>query len=84
MTKTEIEVKLRDIFRLAVSNPSVQPEDITGDSNLNTDLGLTSIGLLYVVIAVEEFFDISFDDVSVGDFRTVNDVIDYIYRKKQQ
>ncbi len=83
MTKAEIEAKLRDIFKLAVNNPSVDVDSITGGSDLNTDLGLTSIGLLYVVIAVEEFFSISFDDVSFGDFKTVNDVIDYIYRKKQ-
>jgi len=82
MSKAEIELKLKDIFKLAVSNPEIVVDSITGDTNLNTDLGLTSIGVLYMVIAVEEFFAISFDDVSFGDFKTVNDVVEYIYGKK--
>ncbi|MBE7055851.1 MAG: acyl carrier protein [Ruminococcaceae bacterium] len=82
MSKAEIELKLKDIFKLAVSNPEIDVDSITGDTNLNTDLGLTSIGVLYMVIAVEEFFAISFDDVSFGDFKTVNDVVEYIYGKK--
>ena len=52
MTKTEIMEKLRDIFKLAVSDPQIDPENITLECNLTTDLGMTSMGLLYLVIAV--------------------------------
>lgn len=81
MTKAEIMTKLRDIFKLAVSDPQIDPENITLDSNLTTDLGMTSMGLLYLVIAVEESFDIRFDDVGLADFATVSDVVDYIEGK---
>ena len=47
-------------------------------SNLVTDLGLNSVGVLYVVIAIEEFFGIEFENVGFGDFKTIGDVIDYI------
>ena len=47
-------------------------------SNLVTDLGLNSVGVLYVVIAIEEFFGIEFENVGFGDFKTSGDVIDYI------
>ena len=73
--------KLRDIFKLAVSDPQIDPENITLDCNLTTDLGMTSMGLLYLVIAVEESFDIRFDDVGLADFATVSDVVDYIEGK---
>ncbi|MGN0374091.1 MAG: acyl carrier protein [Butyrivibrio sp.] len=82
MTRKEIEDKLREIFRLAVSNPSIAPEDITLEHGLTTDLEMTSMGLLYLVIAVEESFGIRFDDVGLADFVTVKDVVDYIYDKK--
>jgi acyl carrier protein len=81
MTKAEIMTKLRDIFKLAVSDPQIDPENITLDCNLTTDLGMTSMGLLYLVIAVEESFDIRFDDVGLADFATVSDVVDYIEGK---
>ncbi|MBR0436451.1 MAG: acyl carrier protein, partial [Clostridia bacterium] len=51
------------------------------DSDLSTDLGLSSVGMLYIVIAIEEMFYIRMDDVSFGDFRTVRDVVDYIEKK---
>lgn len=67
---------------MAVPDAKIDPEDITEDMNLLTDLGMSSINLLYMVIAMEEFFDIRFDDVSFGDFNNVGEVIDYIQKKK--
>ena len=42
------------------------------------------ITMLYIVIAVEEFFGVQFDDVGFGDFKLVKDVIDYIEKKLAQ
>lgn len=81
MSKAEIMEQLRDIFKLAVSDPQIDPENITMECNLTTDLGMTSMGLLYLVIAVEESFNIRFDDVGLADFTTVSDVIEYIEGK---
>jgi acyl carrier protein len=47
-------------------------------------LGLNSVGILYVVIAIEEFFNIRFGDVSFGDFQNVGDVLDYIEEQLQK
>ena len=44
-------------------------------------LGLSSVGVLYVVIGIEEMFGIRFDDVGFSDFETLRDVIDYIEKK---
>lgn len=79
LTRSEIIAKLKDIMEMACG---VQVE-ADESSNLTTDLGLNSVGLLYVVIAVEEFFGIRFDDVSFGDFQTVGDVVDYIEKKQK-
>lgn len=78
--RTEIAEKLRDILALALGN-SVDLSNCTEQSNLTTDLGLNSVGILYVVIAIEEFFSVQFDDVGFNDFQTVGDVIDYIEKK---
>lgn len=84
MTRTEITEKLHDILVMAMGEAAAPMlESCTEDSNLATDLGLNSVGMLYVVIAIEEFFSIQFDDVGFGDFKTVKDVIDYIERKAE-
>lgn len=83
-TRNEIREKLADVFKLAVNNESIDLSCLGDGSNLVTDLGLNSVGILYVVIAIEEFFAIRFDDVGAGDFKTVGDVIDYIEKKVNQ
>ena len=80
-TRNEIREKLADVFSMAVNNPDIDLNTCDENSNLVTDLGLNSVGILYVVIAIEEFFDIRFDDVGAGDFKTVGDVISYIEKK---
>lgn len=79
LTRSEIIAKLKDIMVMALG----KQVDADESSNLTTDLGLNSVGLLYVVIAIEEFFGIRFDDVSFGDFQTVGDVVDYIENKQK-
>ena len=68
-------------MQMAMPNAELDVASLTEQSNLVTDLGLSSVGVLYVVIAIEEFFDIRFDDVGFADFKTVGDVIDYIEKK---
>ena len=80
MTRIEIGEKLRDILGLALGD-SIDLSKCTEESNLSTDLGLNSVGILYVVIAIEEFFNIQFTDVSFNDFKCVGDVLDYIEKK---
>ena len=48
------------------------------NSDLRGDLGLTSIGVLYLAISIENTFNLEFNDASFDDFNTVKDVIDYI------
>ena len=81
MNRNEIIEKLKDVFTMAMGEAGQGLENYSENSNLVTDLGLNSVGILYVVIAIEEFFGIRFDDVGFGDFATVKDVIDYIEKK---
>lgn len=68
-------------MKLAMPASDLDLNSLCEDSNLLTDVGLTSVGILYVVIAIEEFFNIRFDDVGFADFKTIGDVIDYIEKK---
>lgn len=85
MQRSEIVEKLKDVLQMALGDKANDVlENCTEDSNLVTDLGLNSIGILYLVIAIEEFFAIQFDDVSFSDFQTVSDVVSYIEQKKAE
>ena len=81
MNRAEIIEKLKEILLSADERNRAVVENCTEDSNLMTDFGMTSVGMLYIVIAIEEEFSIEFDDVGVTDFVTLRDVVDYIEAK---
>ena len=78
LSRNEIKEKLTDIMKMVMRDRAPDLNELTESSNLVTDLGLNSVGVLYVVIAIEEFFGIEFENVGFGDFKTIGDVIDYI------
>ena len=51
---------------------------ITSDMILLTDLGLNSYELIQLISEIEEKFNIEIPDRSIGDLRTVQNVLDYI------
>ncbi len=81
MSRNEIKSKLIEVMKMAMPSLNVEDGNLTEESNLSTDIGLSSVGVLYIVIAIEEFFDIRFDDVGFADFKNIGDVIDYIENK---
>ena len=81
MSRNEIEQKLLEVMKMAMPGQESILEGLSESSRLVDDLGLSSVGVLFVVIAIEEYFDIRFDDVGFADFKTVGDVVDYIERK---
>ena len=81
MSRSEIKAKLADVMKMAMPNLDIDYENLNEDANLVTDIGLSSVGILYIVIAIEEFFGVRFDNVGFGDFKTVGSVVDYIEEK---
>lgn len=80
MTKEEIVAKLKDIFRLVVHN-GVDVEQVDVNSNITLDLGVNSVALIYLVLAIERTFNIELRDVTYNTFKTVGEVVDYVYAK---
>ena len=81
LSRTEIKEKLKGIMEYAIRDNSVDLDSLNEASSLVTDLGLNSVGILYIVIAIEEEFSIEFENVGFSDFKTVGDVVDYIEEK---
>ncbi len=65
----------------AVFEGEIQLEGVTPDSSLREDIGINSIGLLYMAMALEEEFGIKFTNDDFADIVCVNDVIKIIEKK---
>ena len=81
MNRQEIKTKLAEIMKLAMPTLELTDNTLNESATLATDLGLSSVGVLYVVIGIEEMFGIRFDDVGFSDFETLGDVMNYIEKK---
>ena len=79
MSRNDITEKLIDVMQMAATG--IDATTLTEESRLVEDVGLSSVGVLYIVIAIEEFFNIRFDNVGFADFKTIADVINYIEEK---
>ena len=77
MTRNEIIEKLKEIFQLVINN-GVSLDDVSESADVTNDLGVNSIGLIYMAVAIEKTFNIDMSNVSINTFKTVKDVVDYI------
>lgn len=64
--------------KLLVEELQIDPDSITLDAELSSDLGLNSIELANLVMLCEEKFDLTIDDDDIHRFVTVGDVVDYL------
>ena len=82
MNRKQIFDKLKEILSFSFSDSSEILDKCNESSNLITDLGLNSVGMLFMVISIEEAFSVSFENVNFSSFVTVKDVIDYIDERR--
>lgn len=82
MSRNEIKTKLQEVFELVMGREQTGLS-FQEDTRLAEDMGLNSVGILYLVIATEEMFSLRFEDVGFNDFKTVGDVMDYLEKKSK-
>lgn len=78
MAREEIVERLKEILLAEDDRKADLIENCSEDMSLTEDLGFNSVGLLYMVIDIEESFGIRFEDVGISDFETLGQVVDYI------
>lgn len=77
MSNIEIIEQLKNIFK-AVIDENKDFSNITENTNIIKDLGVNSVGLIYLLMAIEETYEIDMSDVTFSTFEKVGDVIEYI------
>lgn len=72
--------RLTNVFN-SVFEGEVDTSSITPEASLAEDIGINSIGMLYMAMALEEEFGIKFKNEDFAVISTVQDVIDCIEKK---
>lgn len=66
---------------LIISEYTGKTIEVTKETNLTSDLGVSSFDLVQLVCKVEDEFDIEVSDRAIKTFKTVGDVINYIEKQ---
>ncbi|HEX2730760.1 MAG TPA: acyl carrier protein [Polyangiaceae bacterium] len=71
-----------EVKRIIKEQLDVEEGDIKPESSFIDDLGADSLGLVELVLAFEEAFEIDIPDEDTEQIRTVNDAVEYIKKHK--
>ena len=75
MAERDIEAEVKRIIREQLD---VEDKDIKLESTFIDDLGADSLGLVELVLAFEEAFEIDIPDEDTEKIRTVGDAVAYV------
>lgn len=69
---------LDQIKKILVETMDIEEEKVTLDAKLKDDLNLDSLDSVELIMSAEEEFGIEIPDEDVMNFKTVNDIVNYI------
>ena len=79
MNRREIFESVKKVVMEAID----EEKNITEETSIVDELGLDSLDIVEMLMALEEEFEISIDDSAAEKFVKVSDVIDYIEKAKK-
>ena len=69
---------LEQLKAIIAEYSEINPDEITTDTVLRTEIGLDSLQLANLVVAIEEAFDVEISERDALTFQTIGDVIAFI------
>ncbi len=67
-----------DVKKLLAKQLKLDESAITPDSKIMEDLGADSLDVLQILMTIEEEHGIVIPDEALAEFRTVNDIVNYV------
>jgi len=78
MEANEVFEKVKSLF---VEDLGIDESKVTMDAKLEEDLEIDSLGIVEVVMAFEDEFDIEIDDEELADVSTVSQAVNLLHSK---
>ena len=70
-----MDEKLKAIVAIISDFVDVDPDEVTVDSKLRSDLGLNSFDFVNIAVEVEREYNIKIPDVDIAQLKTVGDLL---------
>lgn len=69
---------LEKIIEIIAEQLGCDENSITEASSISEDLGADSLELVEMLMAIEEYFEISIPDEQIVNLKTVSDIVSYV------
>ena len=77
-----MDEKLKAIVAIISDFVDVNPDEVTVDSKLRSDLGLNSFDFVNIAVEVEREYNIKIPDVDIAQLKTVGDLLKLVEEKE--
>ncbi|MDR2302151.1 MAG: acyl carrier protein [Deltaproteobacteria bacterium] len=74
---------LNRVIKVVANELSIDESEVVPEASFQDDLGADSLDLVELIMAIQEQFDVSINDETSKDIKTVQDVVDFINSYKQ-
>lgn len=74
---------LEKVIEIVADQLSVEPSEITEDSNLVDDLDADSLDVVDLVMSIEDAFNVEIPDTEVENLKTVGEIAQFIEEHQQ-
>ncbi len=78
MEANEVFEKVKSLF---IKDLGIDESKVTMDAKLEEDLEIDSLGIVEVVMAFEDEFEIEIDDEELADVKTVGQAVNLLHSK---
>tara|TARA_B100001287_G_scaffold116596_1_gene98130 strand:+ start:161 stop:400 length:240 start_codon:yes stop_codon:yes gene_type:complete len=78
MEANEVFEKVKSLF---IEDLGIDESKVTMDAKLEEDLEIDSLGIVEVVMAFEDEFEIEIDDEELADVKTVGQAVNLLHSK---
>ena len=78
MEASEVFEKVKGLF---IDDLGIDESKVTMDAKLEEDLEIDSLGIVEVVMAFEDEFEIEIDDEELADIKTVGQAVNLLHSK---
>lgn len=66
------------VKEILIDQLDVEEEKVTLEASIINDLGADSLGIVDLIMALEDEFDVEIDEDKYESFKTVGDIVKYI------
>ena len=70
--------RTKQVIKLITDNLEISSSNVTAEHNLIDDLGADSLGVVEIVMEIEDEFNVTIPEEAIEKFHTIEDIVSWL------